>query len=768
MISTITLDTYKQQIGSGDAFNLSDSFNGRVGDEQVPLVVQFQERGLAQQFQDGLVPFLSGFVGSLDENDQVTAETGEAVSYVGTSDDIVGLGRVKMNLPGTMFPQEGYFYGFLGLQTADGSKRITTFNVWFHVYNGNPDMFVNKAPFRTELQKVIDAFNDLLTSSKGTFSTSMNDWKQQVTALLTDLNGDYAKVQTTVNLIQQQLTTLEGQIKSDGLMTQADLNTAMAPLQAAVDNSKQSVTSLQTATTELQQNALMINPANDFNKASLLFNVQRRSSVGDAVAQTMQRDVTDGSVYVAEQKDTAGSQTIVKYDGTTKKVLQERSLNLDAVVWFEGNSLYHDRVTNDAMFVLPADAAGNWFIYNFDKDTKSDTFKMSGQVKYCIDDSGQYFVTIDSKGMPGYNDYVTGFNFYDLNSVINMQPKLVNYIPVNDGLVRGANKIQGFQMVGDFIYIGRGKSAGWFRTTVVDMNGAVTADYVWDKNDIRKILGYPDNTIFNCESEGMSWNIIDGKNIPVIVFLNQSGSDVYYGMINLNDPNGTKIGYTSGVTVAGITRKDMSGVNRGLAFSLGSTAQDPSILDCLKNVHSNGSYNFTVSEGNSGLAPEMGSVNGIAMVREMDGYNLNKMMVIAVDYDSCVWTNYFDKGTWMQWAKSDSHVPLWRGSSDLTDAVTLNKPVTPYTRFGILYQTQGGQEAIAYGNRSGIAINNLNNDGSAAETVFYETDVSFPTDDTAIVSGGSVISLAANTSGNAIVSRKDGSTINILEIWGMM
>ncbi|WP_412936237.1 glycerophosphodiester phosphodiesterase [Lactiplantibacillus plantarum] len=218
MISTITLDTYKQQISSGDAFNLSDSFNGRVGDEQVPLVVQFKERGLAQQFEDGLVPFLSGFVGSFDENDQVTAATGEAVSYVGTSDDIVGLGRVKMNLPGTMFPQEGYFYGFLGLQNA-GGKRVTTFNVWFHVYNGNPDMFVNKAPFRTELQKVIDAFNDLLTSSKGTFSTSMNDWKQQVTALLTDLNGDYAKVQTTVNLVQQQLTTLEGQIKLDGLIT---------------------------------------------------------------------------------------------------------------------------------------------------------------------------------------------------------------------------------------------------------------------------------------------------------------------------------------------------------------------------------------------------------------------------------------------------------------------------------------------------------------------------------------------------------------------
>ncbi|MCW6101553.1 capsid protein, partial [Lactiplantibacillus plantarum] len=224
MISTITLDTYKQQIGSGDAFNLSDSFNGRVGDEQVPLVVQFQERGLAQQFQDGLVPFLTGFVGSLDENGQVTAETGDAVSYVGTSDDIVGLGRVKMDLPGTMFPQEGYFYGFLGLQNAAG-KRVTTFNVWFHVYNGNPDMFVNKAPFRTELQKLLDAVQLLINDADG----DLNTWKQKLTDLFTTLSAQGADTSTL-------LTTLETKIKQDGLFTQAEANTLMQSLQSTVNN----------------------------------------------------------------------------------------------------------------------------------------------------------------------------------------------------------------------------------------------------------------------------------------------------------------------------------------------------------------------------------------------------------------------------------------------------------------------------------------------------------------------------------------------------
>ncbi|MGA3473155.1 glycosyl hydrolase family 28-related protein [Lactiplantibacillus plantarum] len=218
MISTITLDTYKQQISSGDAFNLSDSFNGRVGDEQVPLVVQFKERGLAQQFQDGLVPFLTGFVGSLDENNQVTAETGEAVSYVGTSSDIVGLGRVKMNLPGTMFPQEGYFYGFLGLQNADG-KRVTTFNVWFHVYNGNPDMFVNKAPFRTELQKLLDTVQSLISGANG----DLNTWKQKLTDLFTTLSAQGTDTATL-------LTTLQAQIKQSNLFTQGQMDELLGSL----------------------------------------------------------------------------------------------------------------------------------------------------------------------------------------------------------------------------------------------------------------------------------------------------------------------------------------------------------------------------------------------------------------------------------------------------------------------------------------------------------------------------------------------------------
>ncbi|KAF0348561.1 hypothetical protein ACWOA4_05850 [Pediococcus pentosaceus] len=239
MAALITLDTQKQQNGVSEAFNIQELFNARVGDEQVPLVVKFLERGKAQQFEDGLVPFMSGFVGNLDDAGKVTAETGEPVSYTGTRSDIVGLGMVKMNLPGTMFPQEGYFYGFLGLETPDHSKRVSTFSVWFHVYNGNPDMFVNKEPFRSELQKELDRVEVLIEQTEGTIKEKLIEWEKLINDLITDKNIDLGLLESRMATVEGNLTILEDKIKADGLLTQADFD---AQIKQIIDNLKNQYT----------------------------------------------------------------------------------------------------------------------------------------------------------------------------------------------------------------------------------------------------------------------------------------------------------------------------------------------------------------------------------------------------------------------------------------------------------------------------------------------------------------------------------------------
>lgn len=226
--SIITLDTYKRDLHVGEAFDLSENFNGRVGDEQVPLVIKFLERGKTQQFEDGLVPFISGFVGDrLDDNNVVNADTGVGVSYTGTRSDIVGMGMVKMNLPGTMFPQEGWFYGFLGLETPDHSKRVSTFNVWFHVYNGNPDMFVNKEPFRTELQKLIDSFTTDIANTEKDALAVIAEYKKKFQDIITKYQQKFQEVADDATWMMSQLDIIEAKIKSKDIATNSQLKQAI-------------------------------------------------------------------------------------------------------------------------------------------------------------------------------------------------------------------------------------------------------------------------------------------------------------------------------------------------------------------------------------------------------------------------------------------------------------------------------------------------------------------------------------------------------------
>lgn len=52
-------------------------------------------------------------------------------------------------------------------------------------------------------------------------------WQQQVTELITSLNGDYTSIQTAVNGLRTSLDVLEEKIKGDGLLTQAELDKSL-------------------------------------------------------------------------------------------------------------------------------------------------------------------------------------------------------------------------------------------------------------------------------------------------------------------------------------------------------------------------------------------------------------------------------------------------------------------------------------------------------------------------------------------------------------
>lgn len=245
-ITRIIVDMYKpngpKNKNNVDVYDMSDSFNARVGDEQIPLMIEYRERGIIERMtSESLTPFAMGYVGQPDEHGKVTAETGVAVSYHGSSDDIIGAGKVKMDLPGAMFPQEGMFYGFFGLENSAG-KRITSNDVCFEVKNGNPDMYVDSMPFRSELQKLLDEAVVKADTTIGDIKAKWETLRDTILEMIKQGDTDLASLKTRIGLAEDELNKLIGMIDDKNLLTKGDLDDAIDGIETDVNEAVDKVT----------------------------------------------------------------------------------------------------------------------------------------------------------------------------------------------------------------------------------------------------------------------------------------------------------------------------------------------------------------------------------------------------------------------------------------------------------------------------------------------------------------------------------------------
>lgn len=243
-ITRIIVDMYKPNgtKNNVDVYDMSDSFNARVGDEQIPLLIEYRERGIIERMtSESLTPFAMGYVGQPDEHGKVTAETGVAVSYHGSSDDIIGAGKVKMDLPGAMFPQEGMFYGYFGLENSAG-KRITSNDVCFEVKNGNPDMYVDSIPFRSELQKLLDLAHALIDKTDGEIKAKLVKWEELVNKMIADGNSDLDTYNERLKTAEDNLALLLKEVKEAGLLTQADLDKSLSEFKIEIKKELDQIT----------------------------------------------------------------------------------------------------------------------------------------------------------------------------------------------------------------------------------------------------------------------------------------------------------------------------------------------------------------------------------------------------------------------------------------------------------------------------------------------------------------------------------------------
>ncbi|MBF7109883.1 phage baseplate upper protein [Pediococcus pentosaceus] len=150
-------------------------------------------------------------------------------------------GKFRFDMPKHAFTVAGsYVQAFFRI--VRNGESITTLEFDLTVLS---DLVYNDlvpSDYITPFEDLYGKLKDYITKANGDFDAAMAKWKKDVADLITELNADIGGINLTITEIKTQLASLEGKIKADGLLTQADLNVALAGVLKSVNEAVETVT----------------------------------------------------------------------------------------------------------------------------------------------------------------------------------------------------------------------------------------------------------------------------------------------------------------------------------------------------------------------------------------------------------------------------------------------------------------------------------------------------------------------------------------------
>lgn len=161
-------------------FNLSNLFNTRVHDGFTPVKVQWVNSTDGNKPLDvkSMKAFLKGRIGQgTIKDDHVELEPkSDLVSWEddGSGSQLNGITLIK--LPPQVFTRDGVFYGYIGLEDANGTT-ITSINIWFNVDQNITTAGANAPYYLDEIQAALSAVqrsNDALQRAKQEIDNQIN------------------------------------------------------------------------------------------------------------------------------------------------------------------------------------------------------------------------------------------------------------------------------------------------------------------------------------------------------------------------------------------------------------------------------------------------------------------------------------------------------------------------------------------------------------------------------------------------------------------
>ena len=213
----IAIDIAKE---GSELWDLTPYVKGRVGDNRFGLQIVWFYQGRKLDVTN-MKPFIRGNVGhySFDELKNLQmAPDADVVTSHGDPNDCGPDGEATYYFPEQMFPKDGIFKGFIGLESNDGDKqRLTGVNIWFSVL-----------PNVANMGKACDFYVDVLDKTVANFNEKI---RQQGIQFDTVLNQELQKEK---DLIQQKLDAASDAIDTDKAALKK-LSAAVGAIQAQIN-----------------------------------------------------------------------------------------------------------------------------------------------------------------------------------------------------------------------------------------------------------------------------------------------------------------------------------------------------------------------------------------------------------------------------------------------------------------------------------------------------------------------------------------------------
>ena len=371
----VPFDIYKEGY---DAYDISNWFKGRVGDNGTPFGIRWYKHG---QLMDvtGMRPFIEGQVGdyTIDDSDpddpkiNMDSEASN-VHVVGEVNDCQEYGVAIYRLINQAMPQSGIFYGKIGVMGTqdDGTTVMSSVDVVFKVLASHMSMVGARKFYVSELEKALLDFKAKIKASEKDFQTTLDqhnqDFQKKTQQVIDDArntyetetknshdaalaaNAELSKLREDITKASHSIGDVQNQIDADNIVTTNDFKTVTDETKNLINDRLKNISLAPQAFASLDDLKQKYPSGADglfrVGNEGYIWENNAWTSTGE-IASTMISDADFNQrlgsfMFFDNGKDTSATVTDQEVDSTTKKRAVKLTITAGTLIYLANSGFF--------------------------------------------------------------------------------------------------------------------------------------------------------------------------------------------------------------------------------------------------------------------------------------------------------------------------------------------------------------------------------------------------------------------------------------------